>query len=251
MKKKIILAIIALIPVLSARSENIDAQELLRFTEKTLMPIEYYSEMDMKTYKPGKPVKVISMNSWYKKDLGSFIEITAPSRSKGTRMLQKNNSLWLYNPKSGSSRALRLSPKDNFQGSVFSNNDVGDSQYSDDYEALIAGKEIFSHDELGQVECFILHAAAKNNESPYGRIEMIITVDDFIPLWMIYFAKSGLLFKKMTFSGIREMAGVKRPLIYRMDSVEEQNTYSIIEITVLEERNDLPDSMFTLSRLTR
>lgn len=251
MLKRLIIIVITINIGFGVYAQEISADSLLQITEETLMPIQYYSEIEMTTYKPGKPEKVMAMNSWYKKDMGSFIELTAPSRSRGTRMLSKNNSLWLYNPKSSSSRALRLSPKDNFQGSVFSNNDVGDPQYTDDYTAELRESITVRHEELGEVECYVLDAIASNNTSPYGRIEMIITIEGNIPLWMTYFAKSGLLFKKMSFSRFSDVAGKIRPLNYRMDSVEEQNTYSVVNITTLEERNDLPDSMFTQNRLTR
>jgi outer membrane lipoprotein-sorting protein len=251
MLKKNIFILLLITSAIGIYAADMNADALLKEMEETLMPVQYYSEIDMKTFSPGKSVKEMSMNSWYKKDTGSYIELTAPSRSRGTRMLAKNNSLWMYNQRSGSTRALRLSPKDNFQGSVFSNNDVGDPQYSDDYTAQIKGRKTVNNEELGDVECYLLEAIASDNESPYGRIEMLVTVNGTIPLEMTYYAKSGLLFKKMNFSGFQNVAGKIRPLIYRMDSVEEQETYSIVEIKILEMKNDLPDSMFTENRLTR
>ncbi|WP_394706901.1 outer membrane lipoprotein-sorting protein [Marispirochaeta sp.] len=55
----------------------------------------------------------------------------------------------MYNPKSNSSRPLRLSPEQSFQGTVFSNNDVSDQQYTDDYKASLAGEEPLEHPDFG------------------------------------------------------------------------------------------------------
>jgi hypothetical protein len=80
---------------------------------------------------------------------------------------------------------------------------------------------------------------------------MWIRRDDLIPLRMEYYARSGLLFKRMTLSGIRELAGARRPAVMRMESLQLENAYSEVEIRELEARPNLPDRRFTQASLTR
>jgi outer membrane lipoprotein-sorting protein len=233
-------------------TQEIDADWLLEQAELVLYPESFYSKVTMTTIKPGKDDKVMVIESYYKKDVGTFMEILAPDRSKGIRFLQKEETLWMFNPKSGSRDSIRLSPKDSFQGSTFSNNDVGDPEYSDDYNCTLADETvILEHTELGSVECYVLECVASHRDSTYGKVVMWVTKDGYIPLKMDYYAKSGLLFRQMELSGIKEIAGAVRPTIMKMVSLEEQDTFSIAVTEELEERNDLPDSMFTQSALTR
>lgn len=167
------------------------------------------------------------------------------------RFLQKEEDLWMHNPRSNSRRAIRLSPRDSFQGSAFSNNDVGDPNYSDDYDVRIAGGETLNHEELGSVETVKLELTAKRETTTYGRIVMWIRESDDIPLKMEYYAKSGLLFKRMTLSEITDLAGRQRPSFMRMESLEQDDFYSTVKIEEMEVREDLPDRYFSQANLTR
>jgi outer membrane lipoprotein-sorting protein len=72
-----------------------------------------------------------------------------------------------------------------------------------------------------------------------------------IPLKEEMYAKSGLLFKEMIFSDISELAGRKRPARMKMRSMEQKDAYSTVIIEEMEQKDDLPDSIFTESSLTR
>ncbi|NBC28470.1 MAG: outer membrane lipoprotein-sorting protein, partial [Spirochaetes bacterium] len=183
--------------------------------------------------------------------VGTFIEITAPARSRGIRFLSKEENLWLYNPRSNSRRAIRLSPRDSFQGTLFSNHDVGDPQYTDDYEARQLQDEGINHPQMGAVETRVIEALPTTDEAPYGRIKMWLRAEDLIPVQMEYYARSGLLFKRMYLSNITELAGAHRPAVMRMESLQLQNAFSRVEILTLEERTDLSDRRFTEANLTR
>ncbi|MFW5976177.1 MAG: outer membrane lipoprotein-sorting protein [Alkalispirochaetaceae bacterium] len=244
-----VLALLAvgLAPPLSARS----AEEILEQAEGALYPDNFYMEVEMNTHKPSRRDSMMVFESYHREGAGTFMEVIAPARSRGMRFLQKEEDLWMYNPRSNSRRAIRLSPRDSFQGSAFSNNDVGDPDYSDDYEVRVAGRETVNHEELGSVQTVRLELTAKRQSTTYGRIVMWIRESDDIPLKMEYYAKSGLLFKRMTLSEISELAGRQRPSFMRMDSLEQDGFYSTLEIRELESRDDLPDRYFSQANLTR
>jgi outer membrane lipoprotein-sorting protein len=227
------------------------AEALLKRAELVLYPDSFHVRNTLTTTGPGKNPAPIVFDVLHKKDTGTVMTILSPSRSKGIRFLEKSNGLWMYNPKAGSGNAIRLSPRSSFQGSVFSNNDVSDPKYSDDYDTVIAGREALDAAELGKTDCVVLECTAKNDNSAYARIRMWVRAADDLPLRMDYYARSGLLFKRMTLSGIKQSAGRLRPTVITMESFELEGTVSTVLFENMSVRRDLPDSLFTEASLTR
>jgi len=234
-----------------AGAETPSADQLLRRTEELIYPPVYRAEMAVVTQKPGQEQTEMDMEVFYKEGAGTFMEMTAPARSRGLRFLEKESSLFMYNPKSNSRRPLRLSPEQSFQGTVFSNNDVSDPRYTDDYTARMEGRESFEHPDYGRTECLILLAEARSAESPYGRIRIWLDPRDLKPLRFDYYAKSGLLFKTMILRDYRNIAGALRPGVMHMDSREIEGAWSEVVIRSMEALEDIPDSRFSTAALTR
>jgi outer membrane lipoprotein-sorting protein len=226
------------------------AEEILTAVDKALFLESYVSRMTMETAEQGSPPRSMTFEGQSRKDKGTYLEILAPARTKGSRFLQLEGSLWMYNPKAGSANALRLSSRDSFQGSTFSNADVGKSQFSDDYAPTLAPEAVLAHAELGNVACYVIEARAKTETAAYGRIVMWVRKTDDMPLRMEYYAKSGLLFKRMELSRIRDFGTLSRPSVMRMESLEKKGTVTKITIEAMESR-EVPLSVFSKNYLTR
>ncbi|MEI6874386.1 MAG: outer membrane lipoprotein-sorting protein [Spirochaetota bacterium] len=226
------------------------ADEILTAVDKALFLGSYVSRVTMETTESGAAPRSMTFETQSRKDRGSYLEIVAPARTKGTRFLQLDGSLWMFNPKAGSSNALRLSSRDSFQGSTFSNADVGKNQFSDDYAATLAPDAILEHEELGQVPCQVIEASARVDSAAYGKIVMWARKGDFMPLRMEYYAKSGLLFKRMKLSKIRPFGAITRPSVMRMESLEKKGTVTVLTMEALEPK-DIPLSVFNKNYLTR
>lgn len=235
----------------TATGQDLSPTQMLSRVEESLYPASFFMRGTLETHRPDRRDSTMTMESYHKEGVGTFIEIVAPARSRGIRFLQKSESLWLYNPKSGSRRAVRLSPREAFQGSVFSNNDVGDPTYVDDYTPTYTEPETIQHPTLGGVACYVLVGEAKHPEAAYGRVKIWIRRSDLQPVLMEMYAKSGLLFKRMSLQDFRQMAGRLRASVMRMDSLVQEDTYSVVTIEELERREDLADRMFTQAYLTR
>jgi outer membrane lipoprotein-sorting protein len=227
------------------------AEKILKQAETIIYPDSFHVKNTLTTTGPGKNPAPIVFDVFHKKDTGTVMNILKPARSRGIRFLEKENGLWMYNPKARSGNAIRLSPRSSFQGSVFSNNDVSDSRYSDDYATVIKGEETLDAPELGQVPCLVLDGTAKHERAAYARIVMWVRKTDYLPLRMDYYARSGLLFKQMTLSVFKHTAGRLRPTKITMKSFELEDTVSTVLFEDMAIRNDLPDSMFTQASLTR
>lgn len=231
--------------------QNMDAAAMLEKAESRMYPDNFFMKSRIETSRPDRRDSTLVLESHFKDEVGTFMEILEPARSRGMRFLRKGDSLWMYNPKARSRRAVRLSPRESFQGTVFSNNDVGDPDYSDDYDVSYAPEETIDHPELGSVDCYVIEGVASSQSSPYGSILMWVRESDLMPLQMEYFAKSGLLFKRMTVTKLGDLAGRLRPARMRMESLEQEDAYSIVVIEEMERRDDLPDRKFSQSALTR
>jgi hypothetical protein len=232
---------------------RVPADELLESLERTIFPESFVASMRMTTERTGRRTTEMVLDNYHLDGTGTFMEVTAPSRSRGMRFLQKGSDLWMYNPRSGSRRAIRLSPRDSFQGSVFSNNDVSDPDYSDDYRAAHAGTARIAHPTFGTVESVVIEADASHDEAPYGRIVVYLSSVDgrAVPLQFDYYSRSGLHFKQMTLDRYENLAGAFRPRVMRMESLEEEGAVTTVTIESLEARDDIPSRFFNQQELTR
>jgi outer membrane lipoprotein-sorting protein len=234
----------------NSSSPSPTADDILAAVDKALFLDQYVSRVMMETVEPGSEPRSMTYEGVSRKDKGNYLEIIAPARTKGTRFLQLEGSLWMFNPRAGSANAIRLSAQDSFQGSTFANADVGKSQFTDDYVPSLAPEAVLDHPELGKVSCYILEAKAKTEQAAYGKIVMWTRKSDFMPLMMEYYAKSGLLFKRMTLSNIRSFGAITRPSVMSMESLEKKGTVTTITILSIEAK-DVPLSIFNKNYLTR
>jgi len=248
--RAVLLACLALLPAAGLLAAPGSAQTVLDAVDRTLFLESYVSKVTMEIQDLSGPPRTMTFEGQSRKDRGTYLEILAPARTKGTRFLQLEGSLWMYNPKAGSANALRLSSRDAFQGSTFSNADIGKSQFSDDYSAVLAPEALLEHAELGPVPCLVLEARAKTDTAAYGKIVMWVRKSDFMPLRMEYYAKSGLLFKRMDLSRIRSFGPLTRPSVMRMESFEKKGTITTLTMESIEAR-EVPLSVFNKNYLTR
>lgn len=225
--------------------------ELLTDAENSVFPDNFRAEVTLTTSEGGKTISEMVLSIVYRHDTGSYMEVMAPARSRGLRFLQIEESLWMYNLRAGGGRAIRLSPRASFQGSTFSNRDLSDPEFANDYTVELAGSESIEHPDLGSTECWVLEATARNEQLAYARTRLWVAKESRLMLRSHYFAKSGLLFKTALFRNIRELAGARRPTTIEMQSRQESDRVSIMTITSLEQADDLPDRLFTRRYLTR
>jgi len=227
-----------------------DGQKLLAQVDAIRFPESFTMRVTLTTVTAGEADKVMTLDNTHKKAFGSFIEIQAPARSKGTKMLTQEGTLWMFNPKSGSNKPLRLAPKDSFQGSSFSNSDVSKTSFTEDYAGTTEGEETVETAEFGTVKAWRLRADATNPEASYGHITMWIRQGDLLPLKFDYYAKSGLLFRQMVLSGYKTLAGRLRATRMEMVSLDKKGTKTVLHIESMEEKT-IPDSLFNLTNLTK
>jgi hypothetical protein len=227
-----------------------DGNKILQQVDAIRFPDTFSMRVTLTTATVGEADKVMTMDNSHKKGFGTFLEILAPARSKGTKMLTQEGSLWMYNPKSGSTKPLRLAPKDSFQGSSFSNSDVSKTSFTEEYSAVTEGEETLETTEFGSVKAWRIRADANSPEAAYGKIVQWVRQGDLLPLKFDYYAKSGLLFRQMVLSEYKVLAGRLRATHLEMTSLEKKGTKTVLHIDSMDEK-PLSDSLFNLTNLTK
>jgi outer membrane lipoprotein-sorting protein len=147
----------------------------------------------------GGKERSLSARVEYSANIGTRIEFTEPARDKGKRILMSGDSMWMASP--AVSKPVRLSGKDSFMGTTFTNDDMMNFDKSDDYESIISSED---------AEGWDIVMSARKSGLPYSKIAARIG-KDFLPRKMSYFARSGKESKQVEYSDLRDFGGKKRP----------------------------------------
>lgn len=216
------------------------AINLLKGVDNSMYPKIFKARMSMETFRKGRsPIKFI-YEIYSKGSTKALMEIVFPARDKGKKILLYDNNLWMYMP--DVSRPIRLSRNQSFMGSTFSNEDVADSTWEDDYDPTITG-------EKG--ELILLSLKAKRKDVAYRQIDVWVNKDTHIPVEGVYFGLSGKPIKKIFFSNVKEIEGLLRPLDIKMVDLLEQGAYTDVKLLELKELESIPDYKFDASQLGR
>jgi hypothetical protein len=104
------------------------------------------------------------------------------------------------------SKPVRLSGKDAFMGTSFTNDDAMNLDKSDDYDARVVSSD---------AEGWDLVLSAKSPELPYPKIVARVG-RDYLPRQMAYFARSGKESKRVDFSEPKDFGGKIRPSAFSL-----------------------------------
>lgn len=216
------------------------AISLLKGVDDSMYPKIFKGKMSMETIRKGRtPIKFI-YEIYSKGGTKALMEIVFPARDKGKKILLLENNLWMYIP--DVSRPIRLSRNQSFMGSTFSNEDVSDSTWEDDYDPIIT-------DEKG--EMLLLTLKAKRKDVAYKQIDIWVSKETRVPIEGIYYGLSNKPIKKVYFSNVKEIAGLLRPLDMRMVDLLEQGAYTDVKLLELKELQSIPDYKFDASQIGR
>lgn len=130
-----------------------------------------------------------------------LIKFKSPADVKGVGFLVLSESeMYLYMPEFGKVRRIASHIKnESFMGTDFSYNDIGETNYSDDYESELKSK---NEKEV------VLTLTPKNiSETDYSTLLMTVNVENYFPIKIEYFDKNGKPWKVMTQKGIEKVSG--------------------------------------------
>jgi outer membrane lipoprotein-sorting protein len=179
----------------------------------------------------------------------SIVRFRAPAEVAGTAflMLEKakgDTEQHIYLP--GLKRTRRIVGREregSFMGSDFSYADF------ERRDTRASKQKRLPDEDLGGVKTYVIESVPnKEAESSYGKIETWVRQDNFLPLRIKFYDKSGNLLKTLYTKRIKTMEG--RPVIVEAQMVNKQTNHTTeFVVDNLRPRKDLPDTAFTPTAL--
>lgn len=211
---------------------GISPDALLKKIDSIKAPDNYKMTIKMNNhFSDGRYIEY-KMRIFVKKNKGSYMEILSPSRDAGRSFLLVGNNFWMYVP--GMSKTIRLSVRDNFMGTNFSNSDMMEAHFKDNYKPVKV--DSFS-------DKYILYLEAKNQKASYKRIEIDVR-KDFIPEMVRYYTLSDRLFRKMILDSIKTIDGEPYTTYMKMENLLTEGSYTEVFIESLKKKKDIPNRFF-------
>lgn len=169
----------------------------------------------------------------------------APADVKGVSFLSlSEDQMYLYMPAFRKIRRIASHVKhENFMGTDFSYDDMGNTEYKEDYDAKLL--------EETQTE-YVLEATPKPNaDVGYSKVKVWVNKENFMPNKIeFYHQKKGTLLKILTNSQIEEIQGHWTPRKMVMENVEDRHQ-TIIDVTEIKYDMGLADDIFTQRNLKK
>ena len=190
--------------------------------------------------------RIMQTKTWSEGEKKSFIEVLAPEKEKGTKMLKIDNQLWIYSPKT--KRSIQISGqmlRQSMLGSDLSYEDMmNDSPLQQKYSTEVTGEET-----INGRKCWILTLTAVKEGLNYHTQKMWIDQERYVPLRTDMFSKSGKLLKRLEMSDVERTQGrwFPKTMVYKDMLKEGKDT----RMTIISIQFDveIPASVFEKTNL--
>lgn len=179
-----------------------------------------------------------------------LVRFTAPADVAGVGFLQiqaqdGDDDRFLYLPELKRSRRISGSNRgQSFMGTDFS---YGDLDRRDLRRAAVVTR---GDETLAGFPCWHISATPSGSDAAYARAELWVRKDNFVPLKMEMYGRSGALTKTLTTQEVRRIHG--RWFITRSTMVDQEaGRQTELDIASVEPRDDIADSEFSVRNLEK
>jgi hypothetical protein len=191
--------------------------------------------------------RALRMKAWTQGEEKALIVVQAPAREKGTASLKVDKNLWNYFPRIR--RTIRIPPSmmlASWMGSDFTNDDVvRDSSYSKDYVYELVGR---SEDPPGWT---IRFNAKPGTVGLWKRLELVVSLDGWIPLVATYYDRKDRLSRTMFWEEVKDFDGRRIPSRMRLIPQDKKGHKTEFVYLDIDFDVEVPESTFSLSALER
>jgi hypothetical protein len=180
----------------------------------------------------------------------SVITFSAPSDLAGTKYLQIQNSKsdderFLYTPDLKRSRRVAGSNRnDSFVGTDFSYADM------DGRDLRSSNSTLKTDESVGKFDCYHLEAIPTNSDAIYGKIEMWVRKDNFVPLKQVMYGKDGSAQKTLLSKEIQKHGGRWFITASRMTDMK-SGRQTELSLDKIDRREDIPMDNFNVRSLEK
>jgi outer membrane lipoprotein-sorting protein len=253
----IVLAAIVLIPALpdsrDARADGPDAREIMQRSKEANNAQSQVSEVSMLLIDRKDKQQERSIKMWSERGEGkakSLTRFTKPKNVAGVGFLVhgegEDAKRWLYMPRSKKTRMIPEGDKNkSFMGTDFtyydlSPHDIDGSVYEPVEEEAVDG-----------IACYKVTGHSKNlKDSLYGKVVQWVRKDNYVPIKVDFYDKSGDLLKQSRVTDLQQIQGNWTPMKMQMHNVQIDHK-TLMTIDEVEFDVDIPSRYFEKSYLER
>ena len=191
--------------------------------------------------------RTLTLEQWSKGENKSLIKILKPKKEKGLATLRVDKNVWNYMPKV--KRVVKIPSSmmsSSWMGSHFTNDDlVKQSRMTEDYTFSITFEGTREGKDIIEITCI----PNKDAAVVWGKVEVIVFRDDYIPIRMIYYDEDLLLSRTLEFTDIRTMNGKMIPTLMSISPADEPNESTIVRWEEIQFDVSIEDEFFSLRKL--
>ena len=191
--------------------------------------------------------RTLTLEQWSKGEDKSLIKILKPKKEKGLATLRVDKNMWNYMPKV--KRVVKIPSSmmsSSWMGSHFTNDDlVKQSRMAEDYTFSITFEGTKDDKEIIEVTCLPNKEAAV----VWGKVEVVVYADDYLPLRMIYYDEDLLLSRTLEFTNIEMMDGKMIPTMMNMIPIDEPGESTTVKWEEIQFDVAIDDDFFSLRKL--
>ena len=233
-------------PVLDPETGKPILENLMHYLDDLYRADSSIGTMTLKVVRP-RITRTMTLKAWTKGTEHALIVVKKPARYAGQATLRIERNLWNYMPRI--SRTIRIPPSlmlSSWMGSDFTNDDlVHESSLLEDFESELVGR---SEDPEGWR---VNLKAREETVGLWDRIEYVISPDGKYPREADYYDRKGRLARVMTFTEIRDFGERSIPARLELTPTDQKGHKTVMVYDDIAFNVEVPESMFSFSRLER
>ncbi|OGQ17592.1 MAG: hypothetical protein A2138_18470, partial [Deltaproteobacteria bacterium RBG_16_71_12] len=176
----------------------------------------------------------------------ALAEVTAPARSKGTKLLFNDRTLWFVKP--GLKKPVSISARQKLSGQA-ANGDIASTNYARDYAAVVAGEEV-----VEGAAAWRLELTARSPSVTYDRIRYWVSKSGRRAIKAEFVTVSGDVFKTAVFAygNTATVAGAPLDLVKSMTITDAMGSGAVSVLRFGSPKAEQhPPSMFNINNVVR
>ena len=244
--KKILIVLSIFISIANSKADNISPEKILNNVDDLYRSNASHSILTLSVTTVNWQ-RTLTLEQWSKGEDKSLIKILKPKKEKGLATLRVDKNMWNYMPKV--KRVVKIPSSmmsSSWMGSHFTNDDlVKQSRMAEDYTFSITFEGMKDGKEIIEVTCLPNKEAAV----VWGKVEVVVYADDYLPLRMIYYDEDLLLSRTLEFTNIEMMDGKMIPTMMNMIPTDEPGESTTVKWEEVKFDVTIDDDFFSLRKL--
>ena len=244
---KRILPLLLLSLCLSLAAKYPDVSGILKAVDANMTSSTSKSSTRM-VIKTKRATRTVSSTNYSKGKNSFYTEYTAPPRDKGTKMLKLGANLWIYDP--ASDRTVQISGnllKQSVMGSDLSYEDfMEQNSLLENYTAVIEGEATYD-----KRDCWNILLTSKKPNVTYHKLRIYVDQERNVPLYELWYAKSGKLLKTVRSSNVARVGNRWYPRYVLFKDELKQGNGTEYYVDSIQFDLTIPESTFSKSKLKK